>query len=140
MARQSTEINNEDLHNFFSNFENYWEISDWLQDVLYGASRSGHSRPSSPYALFQALRTLSVISLETVDRFVNIKSQTIDGRSYSRSHVYAFMTRLIYARKAILFHYEKRTGSSFASSRHYNSNIVGDFCYFDGLRRSEINS
>lgn len=138
MARQSTEINNEDIRNLLSNFDEFHEISGWLQDILYGAANAGHSRPSSPYALFQALRALSIISLETVTRFVNIKSEVVDGRSFGRSHVYAFMSRLIYARKAIEHHYERRTGQSLHNLYHRNTNIVGDFCYFDGVKRSEV--
>lgn len=138
MARQSTEIDNEDIRNLLTNFEEFHELSGWLQDIMYGAANSGHSRPSSPRALFQALKTLRTISYESVDRFVNTKSRVIDGRVFGRSHVYAFMTRIIYARKAIEHHYERRTGQTIRNGYHISSSFVGDFCYFDGVKRSEI--
>lgn len=138
MARPATSIDNSDLQNLFSNFDEFHELSGWIQDVLYGAANSGHSRPSSPYALFQALRALQTIDLESVTQFVNIKSETIDGRTFSRSHNYSFMNRLMYARKAIEFHYEKKTGGKLRDLHHRKSTIAGDFCYFDGVSRSEL--
>lgn len=138
MARPVTSVDNTDLQNLFSSFDEFHELSGWIQDVLYGAGNSGHSRPSSPFALFQALRALPVIDLESVTRFVNIKSETVDGRSFGRSHNYAFMNRLIYARKAIEHHYERRTGGSLRDFHHISTRNVGDFCYFDGYTRSEI--
>lgn len=138
MARQATKIDNTDIRNLFSNFDNFSDLSNWVQDLIYGACNSGHSKPSSPYALFQALKILTSISLEDVNRYVNNKSETVDGRTFSRTHVYTFMSRLLYARKAILYHYEKQTGQVLHNSYHISTSIVGDFCYFDGVRYDEI--
>ena len=138
MSRPTVHLDNHCIQSLFSNFDELHELSGWLQDVLYGAANSGHSRPSSTNALFVALRMLPVIEYNAVDRFVNTKSSTVDGRTYGRSHVYAFMSRLISAHKAICHHYHKRTGENLDEVYHINSNIVGDFCYFDGVSRSQI--
>lgn len=138
MARPTTSIENYDIQELFSNFDEFSELSGWIQDILYGASRVGHSKPSSPFALFQALRLLPVIDLESVTRFVNIKSEVVDGRTFSQTHNYVFMCRLKCARKAIEFHYERKTGGRLKDNYHRNTSIVGDFCFFDGVLRSEI--
>lgn len=114
------------------------EIPSWLESCLYSAARSGHSRPSTSYAMCVALATLDEISFDAVSNFVNRKPRAIDEREFSRSYVQSFMSRLIYARNSIQFMYERRTGEPFPRFYRIDSGIIGDFCYADGVKRSEI--
>lgn len=138
MARKPTEIDNTDMIEFFSNYEYVNEVSGWIEDCLVGASRMGHSNPSSPSAVFMALRTLPVISQSTVNRFVNSKSSVIDGRVYGERHVYAFMSRLLSARKGIKYHYERTNNSDFPAYSNISIGDNGDFRYADGVYKSVI--
>lgn len=138
MARKPIEVENYYISDLFMSVDYLNELKGWVQDVIYGSSCSGHSKPSSPHAIFKALGTLQIISFETVNHFVNNKSEVVNGVTYSERHVYTFMQRLISALRGIQFHYERFTGHSLESTYHRSVPIQGDFIYADGIPSSEI--
>ncbi|UIW10560.1 hypothetical protein PQC38_gp084 [Aeromonas phage BUCT695] len=138
MARSPTVIDNTSLNLMFMNYDGFSELPNWIQDVMVGASRLGHSNPSSPIALFHGMRTLKVISLETVERFVNNKSTAVDNRTFGRSHVYAFMNRLIACKRSIEFHYERRYNRTIPDFYYENKADTEEFEYADGVKYSEV--
>lgn len=138
MARKPVNIDNTDIINLISNYDHISECTGWIRDCIESAATWGHSNRSSPSAMFAALRTLPCISFESVKRFVNIKSQTIDDRIFSDRHVYAFMNRLISARKCIEFYYEKREEGRLSDLLFVDSCESDDFMYADGLLWSQV--
>lgn len=138
MARKPTVVDNSDMVEFLSCYNDYSELSGWMDDCFVGSASVGYSNPSSSVIIFHALRTLPVIDLSTAERFVNNKSRVVFGREYGRSHVYDFMNKLIAARKSLIYHYETRTQKSISDFYHTHNLPSGDFVYADGVPHSEI--
>lgn len=139
MARKPTEVDNTFLVDMFNSVDGLSDVGSWMQDIIYGSARLGHSNPSAAVAIFKALGTLPVISFDTVKHFVNNRSEVIDQRTFSDRHVYAFMNRVLSARKGIEFYYERRTGLKFHTKVNTDTVESDDFVYADGLKASEIN-
>lgn len=139
MARKPTVIDNSFLVDMFNSIDGIGDLGNWMQDIIYGSSRLGHSNPSAAVAIFKALATLPVISFDTVKHFVNNRSEVVDQRTFSDRHVYAFMNRVLSARKGIEFYYERRTGMKFYTKINEVEVDSTDFVYADGLKSSEIN-
>lgn len=139
MARKPTEVDNSFLLDMFNSIDGMGDLGGWMQDIIQGSARIGHSNPSASVAIFKALATLPVISFETVKHFVNNRSEVIDQRTFSDRHVYAFMNRVLSARKGLEHHYERKTGNKFHTRITTNNPVSSDFVYADGLKASEIN-
>lgn len=138
MARKPTVIDNSFLVDMFNSIDGIGDLGSWMQDIIYGSSRLGHSNPSAAVAIFKALATLPVISFDTVKHFVNNRSEVIDQRTFSDRHVYAFMNRVLSARKGIEFYYERRTGQKFHVIEPVEAVDSTDFVYADGVKASEL--
>lgn len=138
MARKPLQIDNTYLVDILNNIDGMGDLSSWMNDVIHGSARIGHSNPASPAAVFRALATLPIISFDTVKHFVNNRSQVIDSRTFSDRHVYAFMNRVLSARKGIEIHFERRMGQQFPTKHKVNPTDSGDFEYADGVLASEI--
>lgn len=142
MARPALVIDNYNMKQFILNMVgdtiDMSELPNWVEDMLYSASRSGFSNPSSPYALTVALATLDELSFDNVESFLTRKTQAITGKSYSRTHIATFFTRLKTARNMLIFHYERRNKEKFPVFHRPQVLESSDFLYADGFLRSEI--
>lgn len=85
-------------------------VPEWVDNCVAGACRYGGNRASSPNAMLNALSQLPFISAEIAERFVNRKNSAMGDKLYAQAHCYSFFLRLRMASKAIVFHYETRTG------------------------------
>lgn len=140
MARKSTDIDNSDIINLFNlmGIEEYYDCPKWIRNCIESSSRVGHSNPSSFTAIFYCLFTLPRINFNSIQKFVNGKSEVVHGRVYSDRHVYAFMNRVLSCRSSIDYHYWKSFGGCLNDHRNVFDDNDKSFRYFDGLTLSEI--
>ena len=88
-----------------------YAVPRWVDDCVSGVRCYGGSRPSTCNILLFALSQLPVLTYETVAGFVNRKTIAMGESRWSQAHSYAFFKRLCMANKAILYHYESKTGT-----------------------------
>lgn len=124
--------------NFLAPYESLFDCPSWVLDCIEISARDGGSNPSSPHIIFYALKTLKHINYESVERFVNIKSELLFGRTYKERYVYSFMSRLIASRKRLDYFFWKRTDGCMEDFLDVEVELDSDFIYMDGKRKSEI--
>lgn len=138
MPRVATNIDNSDVINFLVHYENLFDCPPWVVDCIEISARDGGSNPSSPHIIFYALKTIMRINYESVDRFVNIKSELLFGKTYKERYIYSFMSRLIAARKRLDYFFWKTSEGCLEDFRDVAVPLDEEFVYMDGKRKSEI--
>lgn len=138
MPRLATDIDNSDVINLFMNYESLFECPSWVVDCIEISARDGGSNPSSPHIIFYALKTLHRINYNTVERFVNLKSELLFGKTYKERYVYSFMSRVVSARKRLDYFFWKTSKGNLIDFLDVEIPLDDDFVYMDGKRLSEI--
>lgn len=106
-GRPAIKVDNRLVADFLSQFDRTNPAPDWIDNIIRGAAQIGDSNPSSPRALMAALMQLPELTNQTAANFVNRKQEAMGFPAYKKRYCLVFFSRLRFAHRGILFHFER---------------------------------
>lgn len=134
MARPSINVDIKKYNYLFQYYDSYFDIPSWLDDCIMSGARVGHSNPASHFAIFNYLRFLPTINIQSVTSFVNNKYKELFGRELSQRHCYAFMNKLLSTVSALEYQVYKRDLQTAPEPSYVELVVTNSFAFADGIK------